>query len=131
MEGVRERQIGLRLIPCHTPSEMNEMILAPTVEEICDVTIFCDLVLGEEESIKMTEVEVVEEDAAFAASLLTAALAVGSQSLIRDFSCACIRALARSTWVNVRRGSISCSRHRPGVIFWIDSGTGCVFAPVG
>ena len=61
-EGVRERQTGLRLIPCHTPSEMNEMILAPTVEEICDVTIFCDLVLGEEESIKMTEVEVVEDD---------------------------------------------------------------------
>ena len=61
LEGVMERQTGLRLIPCHTPSEMNEMILVPTVAEICDVKIFCDLVLGEEESIKMTEVAEVED----------------------------------------------------------------------
>ena len=61
LEGVKERQTGLRLIPCHTPSEMSEMILEPTAEEICDVKIFCDLVLGEEESIKMTEGEVVED----------------------------------------------------------------------
>ena len=61
LEGVMERQSDLHLIQCHTPSEMNEMILEPTAEEICDVKIFCDLVPGEEGSIKMMEVEVVED----------------------------------------------------------------------
>ena len=61
LEGVMERQTGPHLIPCHTPSEMNEMILEPTVAEICDVKTFCDQVLGEEESIKMTAGEVVED----------------------------------------------------------------------
>ena len=37
------------------------MILKPTVAEICDAKISCDLVPEEEESIKMTEVEVVED----------------------------------------------------------------------
>ena len=37
------------------------MILVPTVAEICDVKTFCDQVLGEEESIKMTAGEVVED----------------------------------------------------------------------
>ena len=61
LEGVMERQSDLHLIQCHTPSAMNEMILEPMVAEICDVKISCDLVPEEEESIKMTEGEVVED----------------------------------------------------------------------
>ena len=61
LEGVMERQSDLHLIQCHTPSAMNEMILEPMVAEICDVKISCDLVPEEEESIKMTEVGVVED----------------------------------------------------------------------
>ena len=61
LEGVMGRQSDLHLIQGHTPSAMNEMILEPMVAEICDGKISCDLVPEEEESIKMTEVEVVED----------------------------------------------------------------------